>query len=93
MAVRIDVKLAIDAGYAVKTVWANLWETDRIELRDKLRDKPFLNDVRRCLSPSSQPAASALIKLDPAIAPVGQGFHRFRRATETPVNRVLEVKP
>ena len=35
MAVRDDVKLAIDAGYAVKTVWANLRETDRITVRTR----------------------------------------------------------
>jgi len=31
MAVHDDVKVAIDAGYAVKTVWENLQETGRID--------------------------------------------------------------
>jgi hypothetical protein len=54
MTVRDDVKLAIDAGYAVKTVWANLRETGRIDLGYKT----FLNYVRRCLGPSPEPAAA-----------------------------------
>jgi len=35
MAVHDDVKVAIDAGYAVKTVWENLQETGRIDLSYK----------------------------------------------------------
>jgi hypothetical protein len=52
------VKLAIDAGYAVKTVWANLRETGRIDLGYKT----FLNYVRRCLGPSPEPAAASLVR-------------------------------
>jgi hypothetical protein len=58
MTVRDDVKLAIDAGYAVKTVWANLRETGRIDLGYKT----FLNYVRRCLGPSPEPAAANPVK-------------------------------
>ena len=58
MAVHDDVKLAIDAGYAVKTVWANLRETGRIDLGYKT----FLNYVRRCLGPSPDPAAGSPVK-------------------------------
>ena len=64
MAVRDDVKLAIDAGYAVKTVWANLRETGRIDLGYKT----FLNYVRRCLGPSPDPAAASPVR--PTVAPV-----------------------
>ena len=58
MAVRDDVKLAIDAGYAVKTVWANLRETGRIDLGYKT----FLNYVRRCLGPLPDPAAASPVR-------------------------------
>jgi hypothetical protein len=58
MAVRDDVKLAIDTGYAVKTVWANLRETGRIDLGYKT----FLNYVRRCLGPLPDPAAASPVK-------------------------------
>jgi len=64
MAVRDDVKLAIDAGYAVKTVWANLRETGRIDLGYTT----FLNYVRRCLGPSPDTAAASLVR--PAVAAV-----------------------
>lgn len=58
MAVRDDVKLAIDAGYAVKTVWANLRETGRINLGYKT----FLNYVRRCLGPFPEPAVASPVR-------------------------------
>lgn len=58
LAVRDDVKLAIDAGYAVKTVWANLHETGRIDLGYRT----FLNYVRRCLGPSPDPAAASPVR-------------------------------
>jgi hypothetical protein len=58
MAVRDDVKLALDAGYAVKTVWANLRETGRIDLGYKT----FLNYVRRRLGPLPDTAAASSIK-------------------------------
>ena len=64
MAVRDDVKLAIDTGYAVKTVWANLRETGRIDLGYKT----FLNYVRRCLGPSPDPAAASPVR--PTVATV-----------------------
>jgi hypothetical protein len=54
MAVHDDVKVAIGAGYAVKTVWDNLQETGRIDLSYRT----FLNYVRRVLGPlQGQPAA------------------------------------
>jgi len=58
MAVRDDVKLAIDTGYSVKTVWANLRETGRIDLGYKT----FLNYVRRCLGPLPDPTAASPVK-------------------------------
>jgi hypothetical protein len=66
MAVRDDVKLAIDAGYAVKTVWANLRETGRIGLGYKT----FLNYVRRCLGPSPISAAASPVRPAATVAAV-----------------------
>src|SRR4051812_39497302 len=65
MTVRDDVKVAIDAGYAVKTVWAHLRETGRTELRYKT----FLNYVRRVLGPLQDPAAARQIKPPSTAAP------------------------
>jgi len=65
LAVHDDVKLAIDAGYAVKTVWANLRETGRIDLGYKT----FLNYVRRCLGPSPEPAAVSPVRTTVPVAP------------------------
>jgi len=58
MKVHDDVKMAIAAGYAVKTIWANLRETGRIDLGYKT----FLNYVRRLLGPSQDHAAISSIK-------------------------------
>ena len=66
MAVRDDVKLAIDAGYSVKTVWANLRETDLIDLGYKT----FLNYVRRCLGPFPDPAAGSPVRPATTVAAV-----------------------
>lgn len=43
LAVRDDVKAALDAGYAVKTVWANMHESGRV----KFGYDTFLNYVNR----------------------------------------------
>ena len=45
LAVRDDVKAAVEAGYAVKTVWANMHESKRIEFGYDT----FLNYVNRLL--------------------------------------------
>lgn len=84
MAVRDDVKLAIDAGYAVKTVWANLRETGRINLGYKT----FLNYVRRCLGPSPEPAAASPVRpatTEAAAAPQSR--------ESNPVNTPTRVMP
>lgn len=64
MTVRDDVKVAIDAGYAVKTVWAHLRETGRTALGYKT----FLNYVRRFLGPLQEPAAAKPIQLESTAA-------------------------
>ena len=56
LAVRDDVKEALDEGYAVKTVWAHMYESKRIEFGYDT----FLNYVNRHLRPPEQ---------QPAIAP------------------------
>jgi hypothetical protein len=65
MAVHDDVKLALDAGYAVKTIWENLQETGRIGLSYKT----FLNYVRRVLRPTQEHAAVSPIKPAPPATP------------------------
>ena len=45
LAVRDDVKMAVEAGYAVKTIWANMHELKRIEFSYDT----FLNYVNRLI--------------------------------------------
>ena len=85
MAVRDDVKLAIDAGYAVKTVWANLRETGRIDLGYKT----FLNYVRRCLGPSPEPATASPVKPATTVAAAAP-LSRESNPVKTPT-RVLPL--
>ncbi len=84
MAVRDDVKLAIDAGYAVKTVWANLRETGRIDLGYKT----FLNYVRRSLGPLPDPEAGPV---RPAVAAVAAAAPPSRETN--PVKTPARVLP
>lgn len=56
LAVRDDVKEALDEGYAVKTVWAHMYESKRIEFGYDT----FLNYVNRHLRPPElQPVIAA----------------------------------
>ena len=68
MAVKDDVKVAIDAGYAVKTVWANLQDTGRIALSYKT----FLNYVRRVLGPLQGRTAASPVKPTSSAMPTAQ---------------------
>lgn len=45
LAVKNDVRAALDAGYAVKTIWANMLDTKRIEFGYDT----FLNHVNRLI--------------------------------------------
>ena len=57
LAVRDDVREALDAGYAVKTIWANLHEHKRVAFGYHT----FLRYVKRHMgSPLMEPAASAI---------------------------------
>lgn len=85
MAVHDDVKLALDAGYAVKTIWANLQETGRIGLSYKT----FLNYVRRVLGPTQQHAAARSIKAASAAAPAAQALSQT--STESTPIRVMPL--
>jgi len=55
LAVRDDVRDALDEGYAVKTVWAHMHESKRIEFGYDT----FLNYVNRHLRPAEQQPAIA----------------------------------
>jgi hypothetical protein len=56
LAVRDDVKAALDAGYAVKTVWANMHESGRV----KFGYDTFLNYANRHIR---QPRADNAVAL------------------------------
>ena len=86
MAVRDDVKLAIDAGYAVKTVWANLRETGRIDLGYKT----FLNYVRRCLGPLPDPAAASPVRATVSAVAAAAPLPRESNPVKTPT-RVMPL--
>jgi hypothetical protein len=65
LAVRDDVKLAVGAGYAVKTVWANMAESKRIEFGYDT----FLNYVNRLIRrPQVDPAVTLTAPESPATA-------------------------
>lgn len=51
LAVRTDVKEAMDAGYALKTIWEHLHETKKIAYRYET----FLRHVRRHIKQTPQP--------------------------------------
>ena len=64
VAVRGDVKAALEAGYAVKTVWANMTETKRIEFSYDT----FLNYVNRTLRrPQIDQTTTLTVPESPAI--------------------------
>ncbi|MYN08889.1 TraK family protein [Pseudoduganella aquatica] len=54
LAVRDDVRAALDAGYAAKTVWSNLRESKRIAVSYTA----FLRYVRKFLNQSDDAASS-----------------------------------
>jgi hypothetical protein len=62
LAVRDDVRAALDAGYPVKTIWSNLHEANRI----KVSYTAFLRYVKKLVirSPSEQTAPES--QLPPA---------------------------
>ncbi|WP_426107453.1 TraK family protein [Massilia sp. TSP1-1-2] len=56
LAVRDDIKLAVDAGYAVKTIWANMHEEKRVAFGYDT----FLNYVNRHIRDKSTRPAEVL---------------------------------
>lgn len=61
LAVKEDVKAAIEAGYAVKTVWANMSDTQRIPFKYDT----FLNFVNRFIRrPQAVPASAISARND-----------------------------
>lgn len=61
LAVREDVKVAVEAGFAVKTVWRNMRETGRIDFGYDT----FLNHVNRLIRRSSVEPTSVAPQLNP----------------------------
>jgi hypothetical protein len=60
LAVRDDVKVAVDAGFAVKTVWANMVESKRVEFGYDT----FLNYVNRLIRRPQMHQGSSAVKID-----------------------------
>lgn len=89
LAVRADVKEAIAAGYALKTIWEHMHETGRVSFRYET----FLRHVRRHITnaPSETPRSSATAK------PTAQGkcgnesmptaSHEPKKSEVSPVGR------
>jgi len=61
MAVREDVKAAIEAGYAQKTIWAHLHETGKIPYRYET----FLKHVRKHIKEAKREEAPKEAKVTP----------------------------
>jgi hypothetical protein len=60
LAVRDDVRVAVDAGFAVKTVWANMIESKRVDFGYDT----FLNYVNRLIRRPQVNQASSTAKPD-----------------------------
>jgi hypothetical protein len=84
LAVRDDVRAALDAGYAAKTVWSNLHESKRIAVSYTA----FLRYVRKFLT---QPADAARSQLAPSATTEAAAEH-IERPTK-PVGFVFNPKP
>lgn len=65
LAVRADIKEALDAGYPVKTVWENMRELKRIEFGYDT----FLNYVNRQIRQTQTKQSTRSIEQDPAQSP------------------------
>jgi hypothetical protein len=70
LAIRDDVKAALDASYSVKTVWANMQECKRTEVGYEV----FLHYVNRLIRhPIADHSATAPnLRLSAPLGPVGQ---------------------
>jgi hypothetical protein len=99
LAVRDDIKLAVDAGYAVKTIWANMHEENRVGFGYDT----FLNHVNRHIrSKSYKPADPVPAKTEPQpaiergrrdqrIAPISPGPKV--KAPDTPTGFTFNSEP
>lgn len=85
LAVRDDVKAALDGGYAMKTIWEHMRETGRISSRYEtftLHVKRFITDVKPVAKPIPAPASAGSSK--PAAT---------KKAEPSPVVEALEPVP
>lgn len=89
LAVRDDVRAALNAGYAVKTIWANLYESGRIFVSYTA----FLRYVRKFLdqpreAPATPPrppianSAAAPHHVDKSVKPAGFVFNATPKKEE-----------
>lgn len=86
LAVRDDVKGALDEGYAVKTVWAHMHDSKRVEFGYDT----FLNYVRRYLRSVDQPVPKAS---QATTAPASRKTHLPKAADKPVPSRPIPHQP
>ena len=90
LAVKSDVQTALDAGYAMKTIWEHMRETGRISSRYEtftLHVRRFITDVKPVAKP---------IPATPKPAPASAGSSKpaaIKKAEPSPVVEALEPVP
>jgi hypothetical protein len=90
LAVRDDVKAALDGGYAMKTIWEHMRETGRISSRYEtftLHVKRFITDVKPVAKPipaTPKPASASAGSSKPAA---------IKKAESSPVVEAQISKP
>jgi hypothetical protein len=83
LAVRDDVKAALEAGYAVKTVWANMHECQRIEFGYDT----FLNQVKRLIR---RPQTSQAAMLATPTAAIDDSKPTSKAAAKKPAAQTMK---
>jgi hypothetical protein len=83
LAVREDVKAALDTGYSVKTVWTNMYECQRIEFSYDT----FLNQVNRLIR---RPQASKAAMLATPAAAIDDSNPTSKAAAKKPAAQTMK---
>jgi hypothetical protein len=83
LAVRDDVKAALDTGYSVKTVWTNMYECQRIEFSYDT----FLNQVNRLIR---RPQASKAAMLATPTATIDDSNPTSKAAAKKPAAQTMK---
>ena len=83
LAVRDDVKAALDTGYSVKTVWTNMYECQRIEFSYDT----FLNQVNRLIR---RPQASKAAMLATPTTTIDDSNPTSKAAAKKPAAQTMK---